>query len=333
MYREEYKVNTQPAAELWQPGLSPQRLRDRATVMASIRSFFAARRVLEVETPLLASAGVTDPHLTNATTTLNGQGSSLFYLQTSPEYAMKRLLAAGSGCIFQLARVVRDDEVGRFHNPEFTMLEWYRVGFDEHQLMDEVDQLLQELLQCAEAERLTYQQAFLRYLKLDPLTDVGLTQLRSWLVNQDIGDWIAEEPDTDILLHLAMSHYIEPELGQEKPCFIYNFPASQAALAQIDSKDQRVARRFEVYFKGIELANGFYELTDADAQAARFDADNHQRELMGRPPAVVDTRLLGALRAGLPDCAGVALGVDRLLMLKWKAKHIDEVQSFSSQRS
>lgn len=326
-------MNKQLAAESWQPGVTPERLLERANVMASIRRFFAARKVLEVETPILASAGVTDPHLTNATTTLNWQGPSTLYLQTSPEYAMKRLLAAGSGCIFQLARVVRDDEVGRFHNPEFTMLEWYRVGFDEHQLMDEMDELLQQLLQCAPAERLTYQQAFQRHLKLDPLTDEGLSQLRTWLVNQNIGDWIAEEADTDILLHLAMSHYIEPELGQKRPCFIYNFPASQAALAKIDAKDARVARRFEVYFKGVELANGFYELTDAEAQAARFAADNRQRRLMGRPQAVVDTRLLDALRAGLPECAGVALGVDRLLMLKWKAEHIDEVQTFSIQRN
>ena len=323
----------QQASELWRPGLTRQRLLDRAKVMASIREFFVSRDVLEVETPLLSRAGVTDPHLTNALTTLNSLGPSPYYLQTSPEYAMKRLLAAGSGSIFQLARVVRDDEVGRWHNPEFTLLEWYRVGSDEHQLMDEVDDFLQAMLHCGAAERITYQQAFLRYLQIDPLTDEGLSSLRAWLVRQDIGSWIADEPDHDVLLHLAMSFYIEPLIGTEVPCFIYNFPASQASLAKIDATDKRVARRFEAYFKGVELANGFYELTDAQAQARRFAEDNRQREQMGRPPASIDTRFLAALEAGMPECAGVALGVDRLLMLKWQVDHIDQVQTFSIQRS
>lgn len=323
----------QQVSECWQPGLTRQRLVDRSKVMASIREFFTSRDLLEVETPLLSSAGVTDPHLTNAVTTLNWQGPSSYFLQTSPEYAMKRLLAAGSGSIFQLARVVRDDEVGRIHNPEFTLLEWYRVGFDEHQLMDEVDDFLQAMLRCGAAERMTYQQAFLRYLQVDPLTNEGLSSLRAWLVSQDIADWIADESDHDVLLHLAMSHYIEPLIGKDVPCFIYNFPASQAALAKIDPADKRVARRFEAYFKGVELANGFYELTDAEAQARRFAEDNRQREQMGRPPVSIDTRLLAAMEAGMPDCAGVALGVDRLLMLKWQVDHIDQVQTFSIHRS
>lgn len=323
----------QQSSDAWQPGLSPQRLRERAQWMATIREFFAQRGVLEVDTPILASAGVTDPHLSNATTTLSWQADKQWYLQTSPEYAMKRLLAAGSGCIYQIAKVIRDDEVGRFHNPEFSMLEWYRVGFDEHQLMDEVDLLLQTLLQAEPAQRYTYQQVFVRYLNIDPLTEQGLSELKAWLVAQNIGDWVSQENDNDVLLHLAMSHYIEPLIGKASPCFIYNFPASQAALAQLDTEDSRVARRFEVYYQGIELANGFYELTDAQVQAARFAEDNQQRQTLGRPQAATDKKLLAALAAGVPDCAGVALGLDRLLMLKWGAQHIDEVQSFSIHRA
>src|SRR5690554_2963780 len=311
----------------WQPSISMPRLRQRADVLTSIRSFFAERHVMEVETPLLANAGVTDPHLSNAVTHLNTCGAELtpFYLQTSPEYAMKRLLAAGSGCIYQMAKVVRDDEIGRFHNPEFTMLEWYRVGFTDFDLMSEVDSLLQLVLGTEPAEFVSYQQLFINHTGCDPLTPQGLQHLKAWLVDKSIGDWVASESNMNTLLQLAISHFIEPMLGQTRPTFVYNFPASQAALARLDDKDARVARRFEVYIKGIELANGFYELTDPAQQAERFELDNLQRRELGRPPAVIDQRLLAALQQGLPECSGVALGVDRLLMLKLGASHIKEV--------
>lgn len=320
-----------PACD-WQPSISMRRLRQRAAVLASIRDFFAEREVMEVETPLLANAGVTDPHLSNAVTHLNMLGSkpTPFYLQTSPEYAMKRLLAAGSGCIYQMAKVVRDDEIGRFHNPEFTMLEWYRVGFTDRDLMAEVDSLLQRVVGSEPAEFISYQQLFIDHTGCDPLTTLGLQQLKAWLMDKSIGDWVAQETNTDTLLQLAISHYIEPTLGHSRPIFVYNFPASQAALARLDVEDSRVARRFEVYVKGIELANGFYELTDAEQQAQRFELDNFQRHELGRRPAAIDQRLLAALQQGLPECSGVALGVDRLLMLKFGVEHIGEVISFTS---
>ena len=316
----------------WQPSISILRLKQRAEVLATIRNFFAERDVTEVETPLLANAGVTDPHLSNAVTHLNAFGSKLipFYLQTSPEYAMKRLLAAGSGCIYQMAKVVRDDEIGRFHNPEFTMLEWYRVGFTDNDLMAEVDSLLQLVLGTEPARFVSYQQLFIEHTHCDPLTSEGLQQLKIWLIEKSLGDWVANETNMDTLLQLAISHFIEPSLGHERPTFVYNFPASQAALARLDEDDPRVARRFEVYVAGIELANGFYELTDADQQAQRFARDNMQRRAQGRPPAVIDHRLLAALQEGVPECSGVALGVDRLLMLKLGVRHIKEVLSFTS---
>lgn len=318
----------------WRPGASIQMLRKRAALLADIRTFFAERDVLEVETPLLARAGVTDPHLLNATTSLHGpDGRQVWYLQTSPEYAMKRLLAAGSGCIFQIARVVRDDETGRYHNPEFTMLEWYRVGFDEHQLMDEIEQLLGQLLQTRPAQRLTYQQTFLQATGVDPLAEDGTEMLRQWLLARNPGDWVAHESDPDVLMQLAMSHYIEPSFEPDTPTFIYDFPASQAALADLHPTNPKVARRFELYLGGIELANGFYELRDAAIQACRFAADNKQREQNGTPSAPVDQFLLDALQHGLPQCAGVALGIDRLLMVASGADHISAVQAFSIDRA
>lgn len=315
----------------WKPSASFAVMQHRAQLMQRIRDFFAKRNVLEVETPLLARAGVTDPHLANAMTTLSGPGlpePTEFYLQTSPEYAMKRLLAAGSGSIFQIARVVRDDEIGRYHNPEFSLLEWYRVGFDEHQLMAEVDALMQLTLRCPAATRISYQQLFLKHLDVDPLTSEGLAQLKRYLGEHNLGNIVDQTSDTDIWLHLAMSHIIEPQIGSDAPCFVYDFPASQAALAQLSAQDPRVARRFELYYRGMELANGFYELTDEAAQAERFAADNRARDALGKARAPIDNRLLAALNNGLPECAGVALGLDRLLMLQLNATHIDEVLAF-----
>lgn len=319
----------------WQPSASLQALRARAELLADIRAFFAERDVLEVDTPIVAARGVTDPHLSSVPVKLSGDGlsQSEYFLQTSPEYAMKRLLAAGSGSIYQIAKVIRDDEVGPKHNPEFTMLEWYRPGFDEYQLMDEIDQLICSLLGCKASKRISYQDAFLTVTGSDPLTAQGIESLRSWLVERDLGAWVKDEPDPDTLLYLAMTHYIEPTLGQTEPTFLYNFPASQSALARIHPDDPRVARRFELYIDGVELANGFYELTDAMQQAQRFAADNSIRMKQGKPRALEDERLLAALQAGLPDCAGVALGLDRLLMLKLGASQISDVLTFPIDRA
>lgn len=318
----------------WRPSASLEALRGRAELLARTRAFFAARGVLEVETPVLAAAPVTDPHLASLATRLHGPGSPggrTLYLQTSPEFAMKRLLAAGSGPVYQLARVFRDDEVGRHHNPEFTLLEWYRPGFDHHGLMDEVDALLWTLLGASAAERLTYAEAFGRHAGVDPHRD-DVSTLRRATGELGAGCGLAPE-DRDGWLALLLSHRVQPALGRGRPTFLHDFPASQAALARIRPGEPPLAERFEVFVEGVELANGYHELTDSREQAGRFRADLERRAAMGLPAVPLDGRLLEALEAGLPPCAGVALGFDRLVMLALGAGHIDEVLAFPVERA
>ncbi|MBG0761058.1 elongation factor P lysine(34) lysyltransferase [Vibrio cidicii] len=314
----------------WQPTASIPQLRQRAALIARIRQFFAQRNVLEVDTPAMSHATVTDVHLHTFQTQFVGpgyaQGSQLF-LMTSPEFHMKRLLAAGSGCIYQLGKAFRNEENGRYHNPEFTMLEWYRVGFDHHQLMDEMDDLLQLVLQCGAAERMTYQQAFLTVLGVCPLEGT-MAELKSVAARLGLSDIAEAEEDRDTLLQLLFSIGVEAKIGQQVPAFVYDFPASQAALAKINLNDPRVADRFEVYFKGIELANGFHELDNAQEQLRRFEQDNHKRVEMGLAEQPIDYHLIAALQSGLPECAGVALGVDRLIMLALGCDHINQVTAF-----
>ncbi len=290
---------------------------------------------MEVETPCLSQATVTDLHLVSFTTEFIGPGfaqGKTLHLQTSPEYAMKRLLAFDSGSIFQINRAFRNEEAGRFHNPEFTLLEWYRVGFDDFALMAEVDELLQQVLNCPKAEQRSYQSVFQQYLNVDPL-NTSVAALRAASTQHGLGDVAAEETNLDTLLQLLFSQVVEPQIGQQAPCFIYHFPASQAALAKLHPADNRVAERFEVYFKGIELANGFHELTDADEQLRRFEQDNALRMADGKQANKIDHHLIDALRAGLPDCAGVALGIDRLVMLALNETSIDKVLAFAVQRA
>ncbi len=251
---------------------------------------------------------------------------------TSPEFHMKRLLAAGSGSIYQMGKAFRNEENGRYHNPEFTMLEWYRVGFDHHDLMDEMDALLQMTLQIGSAERMTYQQAFLDVLSVCPL-EGSMTELKQAAAKLGLSDIAEPEQDRDTLLQLLFSMGIEAKIGQHVPAFVYDFPASQAALAKINLNDARVADRFEVYFKGIELANGFHELDNPREQLARFEADNAKRIEMGLTPQPIDYHLIAALEAGLPECAGVALGIDRLIMLALGEDHIDKVTAFPFPRA
>lgn len=314
----------------WQPSASIAKLQQRALLLASIRQFFAERQVLEVETPAISHATVTDVHLHTFQTDFIGPGyadGSHLYLMTSPEFHMKRLLAAGSGCIYQIGKAFRNEENGRYHNPEFTMLEWYRVGFDHHDLMAEMDALLQQVLQCEAAEKMTYQNAFLQVLGVCPL-EASMQQLK--VVGNELGlsDIAESEEDRDTLLQLLFSVGVENKIGLQVPAIVYDFPASQAALARINKQDPRVADRFEVYFKGIELANGFHELDDAKEQLARFEADNQKRVEMGLSPQPIDHHLIAALEAGLPACAGVALGIDRLIMLALNCDHIDDVTAF-----
>ncbi|BDX08243.1 elongation factor P--(R)-beta-lysine ligase [Planctobacterium marinum] len=319
----------------WQPGTELATLQARAKLNAYIRHFFAQRNVLEVETPLLATAGVTDPHLVNFSTDMllpGGQSAQKLYLQTSPEYAMKRLLCAGSGSIYQICKAFRNEEQGRFHNPEFTMLEWYREGFDHWQLMQEMQDLLHPLFESGKFQQLSYQQAFQQFLNFDPLADCDKT-LATACIAHGFDNFATLDTPRDTQLQLLFSHVIEPQIAQETPCFIYHFPASQAALAKISPQDSRVAERFELYYKGFELANGFHELSSPEEQTERFAQDNAQRRDMGIAEAQHDERFLAALKQGLPDCAGVALGLDRVLMLLQDKQDIDEVISFSIRRA
>ena len=320
----------------WQPSANIEELKARAELLRSIRQFFYDRDVMEVETPLMSNGTVTDVHLDAFSTEFphhhSGEVKSL-YLQTSPEFAMKRLLCAGAGSIYQICKSFRNEAAGRFHNPEFTMLEWYRLGFNDQDLIDEVDQLMQVTLSVNPAIRMSYQQAFIELLGLDPLS-ASLTEIKDLVLSYSTDEWLVNEDDADVLLQWLFSMYIEPNLGTDTtPCFIYDFPASQASLAKLNQADPRVAHRFELYFKGVELANGFYELQDAKEQEKRFVKDNQQRAALGLPEKPIDKLFLASLEQGLPDCAGVALGIDRLFMLKQNLAHIEQAMSFYLDRA
>lgn len=316
----------------WQPSASIEALRRRAAVIEQIRAFFALKGVLEVDTPVLSSAAVSDPHLFPFATAFipDGGGESTWhYLHTSPEYPMKRLLAADSGAIWQLCKVFRNGESGGRHNPEFSMLEWYRPGFDHHRLMDEVGELVCTVLDCAPPRRITYAHLFADVLGLD-IHHSSDEQLAS-VARARTG--FAGELSRDGWLELLFSHCLEPQLLE--PTLVYAFPASQAALAQVVDGDDTMpsAARFELFVRGMELANGYFELTDPEEQSRRFKADQQQRQSLGRPVLPVDELLVDALHAGLPSCAGVALGVDRLVMLALGAERIEEVIAFGFDRA
>lgn len=316
-----------PAPGDWRPTASRAALERRAALLGAIRAFFAARGVVEVETPLLSAATVTDPHLTSFRV---AGAERPFYLQTSPEYAMKRLLAAGSGPIYQITKAFRQGEAGRTHNPEFTILEWYRPGWDHHALLDEMDALLGETLDAPAAERTTYAELCARHLGVDAHRD-DVEHLRAAAAEHGLGD--VGGLDRDGWLQLLLSHVVEPRLGRGRPTFVLDFPASQAALARIRDGDPPVAERFEVYVEGVELANGFHELADADEQRRRFERDLAQRRARGLEEVPIDERLLAALESGFPDCAGVALGVDRLAMLESGLTRVAEVVAFPVDRA
>lgn len=318
----------------WQPSASIENLKLRARILKQIRDFFVARDVLEVETPLMCHTSVTDPFIQSIPAYFQANPSAKeirYYLQTSPEYAMKRLLAAGSGAIYQITKAFRQGEVGRFHNPEFTMMEWYRPGFDHHLLMDEMDELLQLVLKTPPAERKSYADLFLTYLQINP-HQASVEELTICAQKNNL-HIEADITDKDTWLNLLMSHCIEPQLGQKSPCFIYDFPASQAALARIQPGNPPVASRFEVYYKGTELANGFHELQDASEQRKRFEKNLAERKQLELNELPIDELFLAGLQHGLPDCAGVALGIDRLIMLATEQQHIADVISFDFARA
>ena len=307
--------------DLWRPCARLEILTIRATLLARIRSFFMQQGVLEVDTPLLSRFGGTDPAIESFHTSYKGPGSAgglALYLHTSPEFFMKRLLAAGSGPIYQLAHVFRNAELGNRHNPEFMMLEWYRPGMDHQALMSEADALLsfvlEDFMDYQSAKRLTYRQWFRDGTGLDPWVDkvVAFRQFAEQQLDsvpESMGDQ-ALDPWLDLLV----THWLEPGLG-DQPVFVYDYPVSQASLARIRQGEVPVAERFELYIKGIELANGFHELVDAGQQQQRFEHENRVRERTGKPAVPIDRHLLAALQSGVPDCAGVAIGFDRLVMV------------------
>lgn len=319
----------------WRPTTGLSMLRCRAQLFADIRKFFAERQVLEVETPLLSQATVTDPHLHSFKTEYcldNTEQSQTLYLQTSPEFAMKRLLATGSGPIYQISKAFRNQgESGRYHNPEFSLLEWYQPDYDHHQLMDEVETLLKKLLVCESAQRFSYAEIFQRYLNIDP-HQFSIEELNQTTISLGINTEHLGLNKIEDYLNFLMSHVIEPQLPKQL-VFIYDYPVTLAALAKIRSDVTPVAERFEVYLQGIELANGFHELNDVNEQRRRFQNDLNNRIKQNYPVVPVDEYLLAALTHGLPNCAGVALGIDRLLMLMSKKNKLSDVISFSIDRS
>ncbi len=314
----------------WQATASLQRLEQRAQLLAALRQFFADRNVLEVETPILSHHTVTDVHLKSFAISSSGADKQQMFLQTSPEYAMKRLLAQGSGSIYQICKAFRQEEQTRQHNPEFTLLEWYRVGFDLEQLMDEVEELIRGLLHCESIPRFSYQHLFEEHFEFNPH---NIESSRLQQIAKDKLSISGEQlSDTDFL-QLLMNHHVEPKLPSR--CFVYDYPVAQAALSRLEknSAGTTVAKRFELYCDGMELANGYAELTDPTEQRARFDTDNKVRANLGLNEVSLDENLLAAMAHGLPDCAGVALGVDRLAMVLDNSTQIEEVISFPFDRA
>lgn len=320
--------------DTWRPNASLKMLQTRAKLLRSVREFFWQRDILEVDTQVLSLASISDPHIEVLTTQAKCLGQEhTYYLQTSPEFAMKRLLAADSGCIYQMSKVFRKEENSKRHGIEFTLLEWYRVGLDDWQLMAEVEEFLISVSQNASlrCDYKSYQEAFLTYASLDPFA-AELSQLQE-LAHQHT-EYGLDEIDRDALLDLIFNALIEPKIGVERPCFIHSYPASQAALAKTKQNFEglETAKRFELYWRGIELANGYHELTDPQEQAQRFEQDNLYRTNQGKVVRALDNNLLAALDNGLPSCAGVALGIDRLLMILSQSQDIQDVMPFAQER-
>jgi lysyl-tRNA synthetase class 2 len=320
----------------WRPTAAIETLRLRAQLLARARDYFAASGTLEVETPALVRAAVTDVHLESLRVVDDAAGgATVGFLQTSPEYAMKRLLCAGAPDIYQVCRVFRAGERGGRHNPEFTMIEWYRLGIDHHALMRDVERLVHSLLQPHRAfgpsEFVTYSEAFQRALGIDPLR-APLAGIIAALHRRGVAlpESMRNDADRDDVLDLAMGTVVAASLPTDRLTFLHDFPASQAALAQVHGE---VAARFEAFWGSLELANGFHELGAAPEQQARFRADIARRRSNRQPDRTADERFITALAHGLPACSGVALGFDRLVMVAARAASIDEVVAFPYERA
>ena len=321
----------------FRPSASLEMLRRRAELLKQVRYFFDLRGFLEVETPLLSRDVVVDRHLDPLSVTLftdprePNRGEKL-WLQTSPEFAMKRLLAAGFKAIYQITKVFRGGEAGSLHNPEFTMVEWYRVGDDYEGGIEFLSQLTQEILHCPPPERLTYREAFRRHANVDPLaaTDEELRVAAGWTTAPYLN---VLRSDRDTLLNTILACVVEQHLGRGRPTILCEYPASQAALAQVRPGDLPVAERFELYVEGLELANGYHELLDASVLRERNRAANAARAADGKFTLPEESQLLAAMEHGLPSCCGCALGFDRLVMVATGAKTIQEVMAFPIDRA
>ncbi|MCW8928979.1 MAG: EF-P lysine aminoacylase EpmA [Gammaproteobacteria bacterium] len=334
--------------DLWKPSASFEIIKLRAETLRQIRAFFDKNEVLEVDTPVLSCATVPDPFIESFQTRYLPLTQTMqteeYYLHTSPEFPMKRLLASGSGSIYQISKVFRQGESGRKHNPEFTLLEWYRDGWDHHRLMSEINHLLLTVLspyiELSETQFVSYADVFQSFCGINPHT-VSKTELLACVEKLGLADVLEEHEHRDRFLELLFSHNIEPSLGIEqnqtgkKPCicFLYNYPASQASLAKtVMHNDQLIAERFEIFINGMELGNGFHELNDESEQRNRFANDNQDRKVMGLNEIPMDENFLQAVDH-LPECAGVAIGIERLLMIMSQSKHINEVIAFPFERA
>ncbi len=327
----------------WATVCTHEALLCRASLLQTIRTYFQQQQVLEVETPVLSTYANTDPFIDSFHCHGDAAGHCDYYLHTSPEFFMKRMLCSGSGDIFQICKVFRRSESGRKHHPEFSLLEWYRIGIDEHQLMQQIQQMLSYILKnidfpiaipgAISFKKYSYQYCFEKYTGINP-HQTNSKCLQQLAQHKNIHTHLNEDDTLDRWLELLFHHLVEPHISgcleQPEFCFVYDYPASQAALARIENNTEgsTIARRFELYGGGLELANGFYELNDANIQRSRFAAENKTRLELGKKPVPVDELLLLALEHGLPTCSGVALGLDRLLMILLQKNHIHEVLGF-----
>ncbi len=303
-------------------------LKDRATLLGKARAFFAERGILEVDCPALSHASPIDLHIDVMTVAANQ--SETGYLHTSPEYGMKRLLSLGLGDIYQISHVFRAGEFGPLHNPEFTMVEWYRLRRTLIQLIEETIELIRLFLGNMPTSYLRYRDALVHYAGID-YTNVSCSELLAFAEKHALG--LPNDADTwdkDTLLQLLVSFLVEPHLGKGQLDVFYDFPSTQAALARTkELDDEHVAMRFEVYYKGIELANGYHELTDPVEQRKRLDLAVQARIAAGKDPLKIDEHFLEALEAGMPDCCGVAVGFDRLMLLRHNKDTLCDVLPFS----
>ena len=323
----------------WQPTASLEMLKTRARLLSKLRAFFAEKNILEVQTPILSQAGNTEPSIETFVTQQHEDSKHTIqpsFLNTSPEFSMKRLVAAGCGSIYQITPAFRQDEQGKRHNPEFTLLEWYRLDFDHHALMGEVNSLVrfvaEDFLKLERSQFFSYQDAMIKFAGVDPFK-ASNEELIGATKKAGIDVVGMDDAPRDSWLDLLMSQVVEKNLPKNCPVFIYDYPASQAALAKIRKGSPDVAERFELYINGMELANGFHELNDAKEQAERFHQDQLKRKENNQQGIPADHHLINALEHGLPECAGVAIGLDRLLMVLTGVEHINEVITFPFDRA